>query len=252
MAKPTIPTNKKGTLVAESEKTGFLKKLFMLFFIPVLFGLAVILVIAQLTDINVFESINKLTNDGNEENVGSVEENQLVFEEKVVTLQAQIQEKEAQIVQLQSELDSSASETESLLIEQERLLEEIALLQRQKDDTKRDFNEIVSTFEQMSSKSAAPVLNNMSDAEALRILTNLKPDIFPDKFSHQKLKSDEGMLLCSDGLLSENRTINNEMFTEKLKHSENPKEFVENLIDYAFINGSNDNITCITCWNSNL
>ncbi|MDX1771281.1 MAG: hypothetical protein R3328_07115 [Planococcaceae bacterium] len=29
----------------------------------------------------------------------------------------------------------------------------------------------------MSSKSAAPVLNNMSDAEALRILTNLKPDI---------------------------------------------------------------------------
>ncbi|MET1014793.1 MAG: hypothetical protein ABWX61_09865 [Paenisporosarcina sp.] len=177
MAKSTKTSIKQGTIAVESEKTGFLKKLFMLFFIPVLFGLAVILVIAQLTNINIFESVNKLTNDGSEENSVSVEQEQLVFKEKVVTLQAQIQEKEAQIVQLQTELDSSASEKESLLIEQERLLEEIQLLQRQKDDTKLDFDEIVATFEQMSSKSAAPVLNNMSDAEALRILTNLKPDI---------------------------------------------------------------------------
>ncbi|MET0786114.1 MAG: hypothetical protein ABWY25_05360, partial [Paenisporosarcina sp.] len=163
MAKSTKTSIKQGTIAVESEKTGFLKKLFMLFFIPVLFGLAVILVIAQLTNINIFESVNKLTNDGSEENSVSVEQEQLVFKEKVVTLQAQIQEKEAQIVQLQTELDSSASEKESLLIEQERLLEEIQLLQRQKDDTKRDFDEIVATFEQMSSKSAAPVLNNMSD-----------------------------------------------------------------------------------------
>jgi hypothetical protein len=94
MAKPTKPTIKQGTIAVESEKTGFLKKLFMLFFIPVLFGLAVILIIAQLTNINVFESVTKLTNGESEENVDSVEEEQqLVFEEKVVTLQAQIQEK---------------------------------------------------------------------------------------------------------------------------------------------------------------
>ena len=76
MAKPTKPTSKQGTIAVESEKTGFLKKLFMLFFIPVLFGLAVILIIAQLTNINVFESVTKLTNAESEEDVEPVEEEQ--------------------------------------------------------------------------------------------------------------------------------------------------------------------------------
>ena len=37
-------------------------------------------------------------------------------------------------------------------------------------------SEIVSTFEKMSAKSAAPVITNLSDAEAIQILSSLKPD----------------------------------------------------------------------------
>nr|WP_225941854.1 hypothetical protein [Sporosarcina limicola] len=59
---------------------------------------------------------------------------------------------------------------------QEKLQDEIAVLVRGKDDSKREFKGIVSTFEQMSAKSAAPVIMKMSDAEAIRILTNLKSD----------------------------------------------------------------------------
>ncbi len=62
------------------------------------------------------------------------------------------------------------------MIEQEKLLDEIDTLNRGKDDSKTEFKEIVNTFEQMSAKSAAPVITKMSDAEAIQILTNLKPD----------------------------------------------------------------------------
>lgn len=177
MAKATKQTPKKGSFPIEPKNTGFFQKLFFWFFIPVLFALAVFLIIAQLTNINIFDGVKNLSSGLTDSKNETNEENPLVFEERVVTLQAQIQEKEAQIVDLQTQLDSSASEKELYLIEQERLLEEIELLKRQQDDTKRDFDEIISTFEQMSSKSAAPVITNMSDAEALRILTNMKPDI---------------------------------------------------------------------------
>ena len=63
-----------------------------------------------------------------------------------------------------------------LLIEQERLLDEIDTLQREQISTKREYAEIVSTFEKMSAKTSAPVIAKMSDAEALRILTSLKPE----------------------------------------------------------------------------
>lgn len=176
MAKATKPSANKGSIPSEPKNTGIFQKLFYLIFIPVLFALAVILLISYFANINVFEEVNNLTN-GQVDSEGNItEENALVFEERVVTLQAEIQEKEAQVVKLQKQLDTFVSEKETLLIEQERLLEEIALLQRKQDNTKRDFDEIVSTFEVMSAKSAAPVITNMSDSEALRILSNMKPE----------------------------------------------------------------------------
>lgn len=176
MANATKPSANKGSIPNEPKNTGFFLKLLYLIFIPVLFALAVFLLISYFANINVFEEVKNLTNGQANSESKTGEENALVFEERVVTLQAEIQEKEAQVVQLQNKLDSSAAEKENLLIEQERLLEEIALLQRKQDNTKRDFNEIISTFEVMSSKSAAPVITNMSDPEALRILSNMKPD----------------------------------------------------------------------------
>ena len=100
----------------------------------------------------------------------------LVLEERVVTMQAEIQEKEAQLLKVQQDFNNSAAENEKLLIEQEKLLDEIATLVRDKDDSKRNFKEIVTTFEQMSPKSTAPVITKMSDAEAIKILASLKSD----------------------------------------------------------------------------
>ena len=50
----------------------------------------------------------------------------------------------------------------------------------------------------------------------------------------------------------EKRNINEDVFFKKLQLSNNPKEFVDSFIEYVYINRSNDNITCVSYWNSNV
>lgn len=164
----------------EKKKTGVLQGLLLWILIPLLSISAVLLIIAKFVDINVFDEAKKLASNvpiiGEQISQKETKDNEAIFEERVIDLQAEIQEKEAQLSKLQRELDQSKEQNEQLLIEQEKLLNQIAKLEREKDDSKRQFQEIVTTFEQMSAKSAAPVITNMSDAEAIRILTSLKAD----------------------------------------------------------------------------
>lgn len=163
----------------ETKSPGFFKKFFYLFLIPFMFLIAIALIIASVTEYNVFkmaddvvEKIPFINSDEKEDLV----ENSSLNEQKVVELQAGIQEKEIQITQLQTQIDSSALEKEQLLEEQERLLVEIEKLKRDQEQTQKEFNEILSTFEKMSAKTAAPILVEMSDTESLRIMSSMKPD----------------------------------------------------------------------------
>lgn len=148
--------------------------------IPLLFTTMVLLIIAYVADVNVFDKAKEWSQalpfvekkQPDDENGGD-----LIIEERVFELQAEIQEKEAQLFKLQEDLAKSADEKKSLLDEQKNLLAQIEALKMEKDDYKRDMKEIVSTFEKMSAKSAAPVITKMSDAEAINILSNLKPEV---------------------------------------------------------------------------
>ncbi|AWE06677.1 hypothetical protein DCE79_04390 [Lysinibacillus sp. 2017] len=169
----------------EHKPVGFFKKLFYLFIIPLMFIIAILLIITTRTDFNVFkmaddvvEKIPFIQSDENE-----VSENSSLNEQKVVELQAEIQEKEIQITQLQSKMDSSALEKEELLAEQERLVFEIEKLKRNQEETQKEFKEILSTFEKMSAKKSAPILVQMSDTESLRIMSSMKPDTLSEIFS---------------------------------------------------------------------
>ncbi len=173
-------------LEMEHKPAGFFKKLLYLFIIPLMFIIAIFLVIATVTHFNVFkmaddvvEKIPFIKSSDEKEIV----ENSSLNEGKVVELQASIQEKEVQITQLQSQLDSAATEKDELLAEQERLQLEIEKLKRSEEDTQKEFNEILSTFEKMSAKKAAPILVQMSDTESLRIMSSMKPDTLSEIFS---------------------------------------------------------------------
>lgn len=169
----------------ENKPVGFFKKIFYLFLIPLMFVIAIALVIATVTEVNVFKMANNVTEKIPFLNADEQEvvENSTLNGEKVVELQAEIQQKEAQITQLQTQMDAATSEKDELLAEQERLMFEIEKLKRNQEESQKDFTEILSTFEKMSAKTAAPILVQMSDTESLRIMSSMKPDTLSAIFS---------------------------------------------------------------------
>lgn len=165
--------------VNESKSSNKLLVVMLSVLIPLLAISAVFLIIAKFTDVNVFDKAKELTGklpfvDEEKEFSG---ENDSILEERVVTLQAELQEKETRLAKLQDEVDASVEDNKLLIEKQEELQYEIEVLKVEKDTTKRTFTEIVSTFEKMSAKAAAPILTEMADEEAMRILTSMKPDL---------------------------------------------------------------------------
>lgn len=157
------------------KKLGFFQKLFLYFLIPVVFCIAVLLVITMFSEKNVFEYIEELPF------ISSNDEQQLLAssgetEQKMVSLQAELQQKEAEISQIQSKFDSATVENQQLQGEIERLQYEIEKLKISQEESFKEFKEILSTFEKMSAKKAAPIIVEMNEAEAVRILSNMKPD----------------------------------------------------------------------------
>ncbi|ARD49298.1 MotE family protein [Sporosarcina sp. P33] len=170
---------KETELMTESKKSiGFLQIVLAWIIIPLMFTAAVVLIIAKVADVNVFDQAKEWTSKvpflekkAPDEKV----EGDLILEERVISLQAEIQEKEAQLFELQDELTQVKDSNEALEIEKEKLNEEIEKLKLAQSESKRDFKEIVTTYEQMSPKSSAPVITKMGDAEAVQILSSLKP-----------------------------------------------------------------------------
>ncbi len=167
-------------IVGKNKDTSLFQKLLVWTLIPLLFTTMVLLIIAYVTDVNVFDKAKELTQSlpfTDEKQADDESGDDSIIEERVVDLQAEIQEKEAQLFKLQGDLAKSEDEKKSLLDEQTSLLAQIEALKMEKEDYRRDMKEIISTFEKMSAKAAAPVITNMSDAEAIRILTSLKPEV---------------------------------------------------------------------------
>jgi flagellar motility protein MotE (MotC chaperone) len=143
--------------------------------IPLLFAVIVTLIVMTFMGVNIFEKVSEipvLSKVLPSEGKKNIEK----FDKKIVNLQGQLKDKDAKITQLQSKIDNQEQEKEQLLRHEQDLKKQIDELKQIQEDNKRAFKEVVSTFEAMSAKSAAPVLIAMEEAEALKILSNIKPD----------------------------------------------------------------------------
>mgnify|MGYP001405826025 CR=1 FL=1 len=174
MAKVNKKTkNEKTKDVVDEKSPGFFQKLFAWVIIPLLFVIAILLVIAQFTNTNVFEKATEVLPNNNEEEAAESSEE---MEKKIVELKAEIQEKDAQIEKLQKELDDALAENENQKAIQEQLQQRIQELESGQEEAKKDLKEIVNTYEKMSAKAVAPIIVQMSDDKALEILSNMKPE----------------------------------------------------------------------------
>lgn len=165
--------NEKTKDVVDEKSPGFFQKLFAWVIIPLLFVIAILLVIAQFTNTNVFEKATEVLPNNNEEEAAESSEE---MEKKIVELKAEIQEKDAQIEKLQKELDDALAENENQKAIQEQLQQRIQELESGQEEAKKDLKEIVNTYEKMSAKAVAPIIVQMSDDKALEILSNMKPE----------------------------------------------------------------------------
>lgn len=170
--RPAVQTEEVQTLKEPSK----LQKLFVWVLIPVLFALAMGMIVAEVTGTNVFEKVKTLV--GSNEEIATDGVNQQSadqYNKQIVELKAQLKEKEALTTKLQTEIDNNKTDVAKADVEKKRLEKEVKKLQETKADTKTDTTTLVKTYEQMSPKAAGAVISAMSDEEALKILRNLKP-----------------------------------------------------------------------------
>ncbi|KAF0820373.1 MULTISPECIES: MotE family protein [unclassified Cytobacillus] len=163
----------------ETPKTSRFQWFIYAFLIPILFGITVALLIFTITGNNIFDTAKEFT-----QKVPFIAEvfddtksrSQEVMEEQLISLRAEVKDREARIFQLESELDSKEVEIERAGLEKQRLEEEISELTAIKEENKRAFKDIVRTYERISAKKAAPILTEMKDEEAVKILSTVNSD----------------------------------------------------------------------------
>lgn len=160
---------------SEPKGPGKLQKLFFWVIIPVLFALAVGLIVAEVTGTNVFEKAKTLVGKNSDQTEQTTEQSIEDYNKEIVKLQAQVKEKEALVTKLQSQIDANKTDTSKLEVEKKRLEKEVKKLQDGKADNKTDSTLLTKTYEQMAPKSAAAAISAMKNEEALSILNNLKP-----------------------------------------------------------------------------
>jgi flagellar motility protein MotE (MotC chaperone) len=168
-------------LEEKQEKKGksFLWFLYVVF-IPLLFAVTVAIIVFSIAGVNVMD----VAKDFGQKIpiVGSLvqkdHQNASKSNDKyAIELQGQIKDREAEISQLQTQIDSRNKDIQRAQLENSRLQKEIDDMAASQAESKRALKDIIKTYETMSAKKAAPIITQMSDKEALKILSSLKPDI---------------------------------------------------------------------------
>lgn len=73
-----------------------------------------------------------------------------------------------------------------------------------------------------------------------------KPDLFPEEQDYLNLRTPITFMLCSDGLISKKSNKKDEMdFLQTYQNNPEPEAFAKKLVNNAFENGSEDNISAL-------
>ncbi|WP_071396940.1 MotE family protein [Bacillus tuaregi] len=164
----------------EEKKYSKLQWFLVVIVIPTLFAITVAVLVLTVAGINVFEKANeyrdKIPFVPTREEI-NIKQALKEAESTVTKLELEIENREAAIAKLESKIEGKDQEIETLLQEKEHLQAEIEDLMLAQKEGQQSFQAIVNTFETISAKKAAPILVQMNDDEALKILSSLKPDI---------------------------------------------------------------------------
>ncbi|WP_338754003.1 MotE family protein [Bacillus sp. FJAT-52991] len=169
----------------EGNKTSKLQWLLFAVIIPLLFAVTVSLIVMTIAGVNIFDKAKELG--ASIPGVSSMIDSESskdskVAKDRLVSLQAEVEDQKAEIEKLQKKLEASDQEIEKLLTEKDRLEIELEQQQKQEEDSgkgktdDKGDNPLIDTYESMSPKNIANILVNLSDNEAVSIISEMSTD----------------------------------------------------------------------------
>src|SRR4051794_10989227 len=165
----------------ESKKYNKIQWLFVVIVIPSIFAFMVAVIVASFAGVDVWGKAKELSDKIpfvtiDKEKVAQQKVEQM--EKRVTELNTEIQFRDDTIAELETEMDGKEQEIQNLTLEKEELEMQIDELMNAEDTVNKSkaMNEITRTFESMSAKKAAPIIESMNENDALTILFSLKSD----------------------------------------------------------------------------
>ena len=175
--------------IEEEKKPNKIQWFLFVIIIPLIFSILVIAIVLSLTGGNVFEKAKEIsdtvsTQIFDKKDTKTTEQ----YDKEIVDLEAEIKDKEEEIKSLESVVDSRDQTIEQIEAEKQQLQKQLDDLQNSQTTTTQNtiqgsgqgttnsLNEVVKTYESMSPKKSAPILAEMSDTDAVEILSNLKTE----------------------------------------------------------------------------
>ncbi|WP_027408687.1 MotE family protein [Anoxybacteroides tepidamans] len=168
--------------IEKEGKTGKFQWFLFVILIPLLFTIALTLVVATIAGVNVFDIAAKYGSNlpfVSELVGGKPKSTEQILKENMLEQKATLEEKTAQIKKLETEMKNKQNEIDTLKQEIERLNAELEAKQQEaasSSNQKITMQDIAKMYGTMAPKNAAAIIPKMSDQEAVNILAAVGSD----------------------------------------------------------------------------
>ena len=157
---------------------------FLVIFIPLIFAVTVVLIVLTVAGVNVKEKAKEMSGkipltelfqkDDDEKEKPSQEIGK--DSKRLAKLETEIKNKEKEIEKLESIIDTRDQAVQKAEAEKQQLQAQLNQLKESQDGSKRAFKDIIRTYETMAPKKSAPIITEMNDEDAVKILASMKAD----------------------------------------------------------------------------
>ncbi|MGE7779131.1 MotE family protein [Peribacillus sp. NPDC097264] len=156
---------------------------FLVIFIPLIFAVTVALIVFTVAGVNVMEKAKELSGEIPftelfEKDDEKVKPAQEIGKDskRLARLETEIKDKEKEIKKLESIIDTRDQAVEKAEAEKQQIQTQLNQLKESQDGSKRAFKDIIRTYETMAPKKSAPIITEMNDEDAVKILASMKAD----------------------------------------------------------------------------
>lgn len=173
---------------------------FLVIFIPLVFAITVALIVFTVAGVNVMDKAKEITAKipltdllQKDEEKASPPQEIGKDSKRLAKLETEIKDKEKEIEKLESIIDTRDKAFQKAEAEKQQLQVELNQLKESQDGSKQALKDIIRTYETMAPKKSAPIISEMNDEDALKILASMKADTLA-KVLEQMATSDAARL----------------------------------------------------------